>query len=276
MKKIFVLLIILTQFSIITYSQDSLLFKIKYLPERTYNQSIEQTSNTELKYFGSDEFLEKIKNKGIQNPTITSKESLMECVIRTGILTDKSIFPLTMEFVKITGSDEKQAMPDGTILYGNVLGDNMPTFDSISMTGIDDEVKNSVLQSMQSMYSQLNFPEKKLKVGDEFTRESPLSIPISDVTVELAITTKYKLKSILDGIASFDISQIYTMESTITKYVITANGNGEGQLLYDVQNNFYLKYQLDNNLEMNTKLESFELNVYSKSSFIQKTSITKN
>lgn len=276
MKKTIVLLIILTQFTIITYSQDSLSFKSKYLPEKKYNQTIEQTSNTELKYFGSDEFLTKIKNKGIQNPTMTSKTSLMECIIKTGLLNNKSTFPLTMEFAKITSSDGKKAMPDGTILYGNVLGDNIPTFDSISMTGMDEEVKNTVLQSMQSMYSQLNFPEKKLKVGDEFTRESPLSLPISDVTVEMAITTKYKLKSILDGIASFDISQIYTVKSTITKYIITANGNGEGKLLYDVKNNFYLKYQLDNNLEMNAQLENFNLNIYTKSSFIQKTSIMKN
>lgn len=276
MKQIIILFFILTRFAVITYSQDSLSFKSKYLPEKKYNQTIEQISNTELSYFGPDEFLEKLKNKGIQNPTITNKTSFTECVIKTGSLTDKSIFPLTMEFVKITGSDGKQAMPDGTILYGNISGDNMPVFDSISMAGIDDEIKNSVLQFMQSLNSQLNFPEKKLNVGDEFIRESPLSVPISDVTVEMAITTKYKLKSILDDIALFDILQIYTMESAITKYIITANGNGTGQLFYDIKNNFYLRYLLDTNFEMNAKLDNFSINVYSKTNFIQNTSITKN
>jgi hypothetical protein len=276
MRKIILLLLTLTQISCYSQSKDGLTFKVQYKPETKYSQTIEQTSHTDMKYSGSEEFLQKLKDKGVQNPTITDKVSKIESVFKTGKLTDGTNFPLTMEFVRTTSSDGKKDIPDGTLVYGLGSIGNMPTLDSIVSEGLDEEFKKTLLQAMQSTFSQLSFPEKKVKVGESFSRESPLSIPIAGVTIEMTITTNYKLLSITNGIANFDVSQVYKMKSTITKYTIKATGSGKGKLLYDVSNNYYLKYQIDTEMGMNVKLDNFDLDLNSKSGFIQTTVITTN
>jgi len=276
MRKIILLLLTLTEISCNSQTKDELTFKVQYKPETKYSQTIEQTSHSEMTYSGSEEFLQKLKDKGVQNPTITDNTSKIESVFKTGELSDGTNFPLTMEFVKTTSSDGKKDIPDGTIIYGHGSIGNLPTLDSIVSNGLDEEFKKTLLQAMQSTFSQLSFPEKRVKVGENFSRESPLSIPIAGVTVEMTITTNYKLLSITNGIGDFDVSQVYTMKSTITKYPIKATGSGKGKLLYDVSNNYYLKYQIDTEMGMNMKLDNFDLDLNSKSGFIQTTVITTN
>ncbi|MEN9440107.1 MAG: hypothetical protein RLZ33_183, partial [Bacteroidota bacterium] len=283
MRKIIFLLLTLTQIScesqtndIHAFKDDELTFKVQYKPEKKYSQTIEQTSHTDIKYSGSEEFLQKLKDKGVQNPTITDKATKIESIFKTGKLTDGTNFPLTMEFIKTTSSDGKKEIPDGTLIYGHCSIGNMPTLDSIASDELDEEFKKALLQAMQSSLSQLSLPEKRVKVGESFSRESPLSMPIAGVTVEMTITTNYKLLGITNGIADFDVSQVYTMKSTITKHTIKATGNGKGKLLYDVSNNYYLKYQIDTEMGMNMKLDNFDLDLNSKSGFIQTTVITTN
>jgi len=276
MRKIILLLLILIQISCNSQTKDELTFKVQYKPETKYSQTIVQTSHADTKYSGSEEFLQKLKDKGVQNPTITEKEKKIESVFKTGKLTDGTNFPLTIQFVKTTSSDGKKDIPDGTLIYGHGSIGNMPTLDSIVSSGLDEEFKQTLLQAMQSTFSQLSFPENKVKINESFSRESPLSIPIAGVTIEMAITTNYKLLSITNGIADFDVSQVYTMKTTITKYTIKATGSGKGKLLYDVSNNYYLKYQIDTEMGMNIKLDNFDLDSNSKSGFIQTTVITKN
>lgn len=276
MRKLILLLLTLTHFFCYSQKNNELIFKVQYKPETKYSQTIEQTSHSEMKYSGSEEFLQKLKDNGVQNPTITDKTSKIESIFKTEKLTPSKTFPLTMEFVKTTSSDGKKEIPDGTLIYGHGSIGNMPTLDSIVSSELDDEFKKTLLQAMQSTFSQLSFPEKKVKIGESFSRESPLSIPIAGVTIEMAITTTYKLLSITNGIADFDVSQIYTMKSTITKYTIKATGNGNGKLLYDVSNKYYLKYQINTVMGMNIELDNFAIDLNSKSGFIQTTIITPN
>jgi hypothetical protein len=64
-------------------SKDGMTFKVQYNPETKYNQTIEQTSYNEVRYSGSDAFLKQLKDNGIQNPTITSKKSTTETLLKT-------------------------------------------------------------------------------------------------------------------------------------------------------------------------------------------------
>ena len=115
-----------------------------------------------------------------------------------------------------------------------------------------------------------------LACGESFSIETPLSIPIADVTIKMTIKTSYKLLSITKGIADFDVSSVYIMKTTITKHPIKATGSGKGKLLYDVSNNYNLKYQTDTKMEMNIKLDNFNLDIKSTSGFTQTSKIIKN
>lgn len=276
MKKYISYLLILSHFFCNSQTQKEVTFKVQYKPDMKYNQMIEQKSQTNIKYSGSEDFLKKLKDKGVENPMITSTQSKIETIFKTGKEIKKKTFPLTIEFTKTVSSDGKIIIPDGTIIYGNGSNGNMPTLDSIVSKELDENFKKSLLQTIQSTLNQLSFPEKKIKIGDSFIRESPLSIPVSGSTIEMTITTYYKLLDIENNIANFDVSSVYTMKSVITKYDIKATGNSKGKMLYDIVNNNLTDYKTDTEMKMNFKLEDLYMDLESKSSFIQTIEISKN
>jgi hypothetical protein len=275
MKNSFLLLFVISiQFSV-AQNKNELLFKIQYNPETKYEQTLDQTSHLEMKYAGEDDFIQKLKDKGVQNPTIVDNHSVIEPVMKTGKLTNKTYFPLTIEFLKTTNSDNKIQIPDGTIIYGKGTLGNMPTLDSITSNGLSEEFKKGILQTMQATFSQINIPERKVKVGDIFDIDTPLSIPIAGMQMNMTIITTYKLLSIINNVADFDISQVITMKTNTAKFPINATGTGKGKLLYDVINNFNLSYQIDMEMSANVKIEKIELDIKSKTGMIQSAKISK-
>jgi hypothetical protein len=272
MKKITALLTLITLLSFV--SDEGVLFKVQYKPETKYSETLEQSSQTTIKYHGDDAFLERLEDKGIKNPTITDKSSKTIAEFKTGKLTDGIHFPLTMNFISTTSSDGKQTIPDGTIIYGKSAIDSMPTLDSIFSPGMDDDVKQLFLKTMVNLFNQLTFPAKKLNVGDTFTHELPVSIPMGGLTIKMAISTVYKLMSIDNGIANFDITQVYNM--TLDEYTTEGNGSGKGQIKYDIANKFYTYYQETSEMTLKMKMEGFSLDLSSKSSYTQNISFSKN
>ena len=223
MRNIIVLFFVWT-FTFIGYSQDSVTLKTQYKPETKYIQTLDQNNYTIMKYSGSDEFIQKLNAKGIQNPTIAASNSTTELIMQIGKLNEKSDYPITIEFQKTKSSDGKKIIPDGTIIYGRGSNGTMPKLDSIVSKDLKEDFKSTLLKSMQSTFDQLVLPEKTVKVGESFSIDTPFSLPLADVTLEMNITTNYKLESIKSDIAYFKVLQTYTVKSKITKYTINEIG----------------------------------------------------
>lgn len=273
MKKIIGIFIFLTQFSCIAPVQDSVTLKIQYQPETRYNQTTERTSQTVIKYTGPAISLQRLKDRGVQNPTISTKKIQKEYLLKTGKIIDGKNFPFTVEVIRAINSDGKKDISDGAIFHGQCSVGDMPVFDSVVLAGLDEKYKMSLLQTLQNTFSQRSFPEKKLKIGEQFSTEYPLSIPMEGSTVEMVVTTNYKLIRISNGTANFDVSQEYTMSPTMLDNSFKGTGNGKGQLLYDSANNIALINTLDTEIEINKKLDSFDFNLKTKAGFIQKTTV---
>ncbi len=257
-----------------SHTQDQIDFKVRYKPSLNYNSTFSRSSHSEMTYKGSEDFLRKIKSKGVDNPTITDNQQLIQAVFRTGKLTGSDKFPIAIEFIKTTSSNGNKEIPDGTKIYGKGSIGELPIIDSVSSGELTQEYKDALKQSMQSLLSQINLPEKKVKVGEQFTRDNPLNFPVAGVTLEATIKTIYKLVSISHDTANFDISQVYTFITDLTGHIIKAEGNGKGKLLYDIKNNFYLLYQIDIKMDTQLSLDNYELEIKSSSSSIKTTSIT--
>lgn len=274
MKKILFFILIL-QFSLL-YSQDEIIFKGYYSPQKKYKQIIEQTSEMKLEYIGSEEFMENLKKKNIQNPTITNQNSTNEANVFTGKLNNSKNFPFTMKFTKTTSSNERTPKLEGTIIYGTGTMNEMPKLDSITSESLDENSKKLILETLQTTFSQLNFPERKIKIGESFSRKSPLSIPISGDTINISMNSSFKLISISNGKANLDVVVIFTMETNSSKFEVTANGQGKGIMIYDIKNNFISKYETDTEMNMYFKTEKFDILMKSKSGYKQKVEIFNN
>lgn len=265
MRKIILTLLILSQFSCNGQTNNEIEFNVRYTPETIYYQTVKQTSSNEIKYSGSDKFLNDLKEKGVQNPTVTNQKSTMESVTRTEKMTEEKI-PMTMEFVKTSNAN----LPDGTIIYGYCIPNrSMPVLDSVVSEAMDKESKQMLLNGLQSTFEQFSLPNKRLKVGDSFSQDSPLSIPIADVTVDMTVTTNYELIEIRVDTAEFKIIQVYTMTSTSDQYTVDATGNGKGKMLYLISKNFYSKYQMDIEMELKMEVNGIKLDMNTISGFTQ-------
>jgi len=275
MKKLFVLIILLVQFSCAKPPQNTVTFKIQYQPEMKYNQTSERNTISFIKYMGSATSLQRLKARGIQNPTISNKKSHTEWVLKTGKLMNKTDFPATVEYAITVINDGQKGIPVKANLSGKFLSDHLPVFDAVVSDGMDENHKSVLLQSLQNTFTQLSFPEKKLKIGEQFTIENPSSIPMEGSTVEMEVTTNYHLIGIKEGIAHFDISQEYKMNPKLADNSFKGSVIGKGHLVYDIANTIVLNYTLDTEMRINKKLDSFEFELKTNSEIIQTTKISK-
>lgn len=260
-KTLLLFLISLPLFNYGQSSKDILDFKIGYAPQTSYRQVIEQSSDTELLYIASDEILEKLKSNGVQNPTLAKSITIMESVFKAGKTEKDGNFPVVIEFVKTTNSEDKTIIPNGTLIYGKASSSSMPKLDSVVSKEMDEPYKKQLLQTVQSMFSQIALPEKKMKIGEAFTQVTPLTIPLAGTSIEMEITTIYKLINMTGEIANFDIVQQYIAKIAFEegKFNITADGNGKGKLVYDIPQHFATKFVLDIGLNFEVKQDLFSL-----------------
>ena len=83
---------------------------------------------------------------------------------------------------------------------------------------------------MSLLQKQIKFPDKPLKPGDSFTQAMPMNIPISkDNNLKMDGGVIYKLVSISDGKAYFDIVPNLSMMFTIKNTVVNLTGTGTGK-----------------------------------------------
>ena len=264
-------------FSVFGYAQNQLIFKSQYSPEKRYAQSTIINTESTIKYAGSEQFLKKIKDRGIENPTLQVDKSTTEIVSISGKPLSNGIFPLTMEFVKIENKDEKVTLPQGTKFYAHAGNGSVPVIDSIVSKGIEENFKKQLHEMMQQMFTQSVFAEKKLKIGEEFTLEIPMSIPIAGIRIDMNIISIYKLTTIKNDIGYFDVIQKTILKSNVApSYTINATGNGKGTVLYDIKNNFNIENHTESEMKLSFSYEIFSIDMTTKSSFIQTTTITKN
>lgn len=277
MRKIIGLMILLVQFSCTQPLKvsDTVTFKIQYQPEQKYNNTSERTSHTIIKYSGSEKALQKLKSMGIQNPTISDKKSQTEWILKTGKLEDETNFPATVEYMSTSINDGETGIPIKANFSGKFLGDHLPVFNSVVSDGLDEKDKTTLLQSLQNNFTQFSFPEKKIKIGEQFSIENPSTIQMVGLKVDIGVTTTYQLISISKNIANFDVVQQYTLNPKYMDNSFKGTVSGKGHLVYDIDHTIVLNYTMNTEMEITKKLDSFDFDLKSSSGIIQTTSLSK-
>lgn len=141
---------------------------------------------------------------------------------------------------------------------------------------MDVYLKNLLLQTVQNTSKQFIFPPKKLKVGDKFIQEAPLSIPLGTIKFDFLIKTHYKLLSITEGKANFDIIQEFVLTTVIEDKDFKATGKGKGAMVYDIANSYPVVFNTLTDMDMSFKVEGLTVDMTSKITTDQKTAVSKN
>ncbi|MBZ4034411.1 hypothetical protein K6T82_06520 [Flavobacterium sp. 17A] len=276
MKKLLLLLFISGTFCNYGQSNQVLDFKAGYSPESNYLQTTFNSSDYEVLYSGSEKFLDVLKQNGTTNPTKIKNAFNLETISKTGKIDKSGNFPITIEYLKSLDANGKTIIPNGTMLYGKASSSAMPVMDSIVSKGMEESFKQTIFQTVQSTFSQVILPQKKLKVGESFIQENPLTLPVAGINIEMQITTTYTLKSMNSKNGFFDVSQTYTIKMSDARFETTGAGVGKGNLIYDIPNHFISENTLGMDFDLHVKHPDFNLDMKSKSDFKQTCQITKN
>lgn len=184
---------------------------------------------------GTPEMMKNLKAKNVQLPMIIKGNNIMEYKIATGALNqNQTDFPVIITYTKINKSQtingHTMASPRSPLLddkiYGRFTEGKLKT-DSVS--GADDKTKEILLKTMSSIMGLVKFPEKALTIGDSFSQEMPITLPIPGVNAQFIIKIIYKLTSIADDLAYFDLDQSATFNiNGGTQAGMTGDGSGKG------------------------------------------------
>lgn len=264
--------ILFTLFTLTAYTvkgQVEINFKVGYLPNFNYTLTQKQISENNVTYIASQEILQNLKANGIENPNVTKDTVLLKSLSKTGDLKGNE-FPIDIELLE----SNNPTLASGTKFFGKWI-DGRTKIDSIFSSTMAEEEKRMLLPIMESIMNQIKYPNRKIKVGESFEQKTPLSIPIVDLTIIMEINSIYTLRKVENGIGYFDIDQIYTLKSANKDYEMNLDGTGKGQIDYDIEKQFFTKFYLDMEMNLKTDLDSFSIELQTKSITDQTTQIQK-
>jgi hypothetical protein len=254
---------------------EGLILKVQYQPEKTYNISTIRGTETVITYSGQPVAMRKLKSMNIKNPTVSKVKTKTDTELVTAKRSTDKSFPVRLTYKKTMSLDGKNEIPEGSVVQGEIRSDQLPIFNSVTSGTLGLQQKAQLLQMVQTTFEQFKFPEQQLKVGDQFSTDRPASMPMEGSTIDIIVTTTYKLISIKNDIAQFELSQSYQMTPKLIDNSFTGSGSGKGQLSYNIGNSLITDYSIKTELDMNKKLDYYEFNLKTVNEFSQTTQISK-
>lgn len=238
---IVVLLIATTQLK----AQTSILFRVKYLPYHTYSATTKMGMNIEMDYDGDPQTLKQIKASGAKLPILMKVETDLNSDLKTRAFNLNHEVPFTMNIQqsqpKLTINGLATPVPDGAsnqVVYGNYSPNGKVSIEGIQGKALTDSVKAAVMGLIKTIQANVEFPKLPIKVGDSFAQESDIDVPIPGFDAKMVMKITYKLLSITNGKATFNMDFITTIDKKSAAAGMDMTGTGNGKFVYDIGANY--------------------------------------
>ena len=239
-------------------SQTEIHFNPQFQPGYIYTLTSKQVTEHRMEIIGSNQVLDSLKRKGVENPTINKTSGEIISKLNVGE-TNKTNNPIQIEILNA----KEMGLNDG-INFSGKLVDGMAKIDSISAFYFTVDEKKALMKAMELLINKIKIPDQIIKVGESYEYEDVASIPIIGKDIEAKINSIYILKNVENETAFFDITQEYDANMIIDGNKVRSRGVGNGHFSYNLENKFINEYYLDLNLTMQTELESFSIEIQSK------------
>ncbi|MGZ3766697.1 MAG: hypothetical protein ACXVA2_18680 [Mucilaginibacter sp.] len=274
MKKICLLLILCISFAQLK-AQDGVVFKIKYLPNHNYQMSVKMGMKITGTVSGDTAIINKLKAEGITQPVSLNMDLGAGGTIKTGAMETGNTFPMNLDFsfnnLDIDIDGKQIPMPAKVTetkvkMSAHVSQDVRIMIDSVMGKKVDDNSQKDMHQMMDMVQKQIKFPDKAMKPGDTFTQSMPLNLPVKGTGANMQMTAgvTYKLVSISDGKAYFDLVPNLDMNMTVKGFTLNMSGTGGGKLVYSIKDNFPISKEVT--FDMKIKVTSSKFNVDGRAS----------
>lgn len=266
-------------------AQQGMVFKIKYLPNHNYQSTISADVRFNVSVAGDQQIIDKLKAQGITQPVKADLSLALGGFLKTGAMGSDNSMPVNIDYkvnnISVTANGKQVPIPPKATekdikLSGHLAQDWKLKLDSADGKAVADTAGQKMQQMMSMIQKQIQFPDRPLKPGDTFTQGLPMNIPIdkngNDIKVNAGVT--YKLVSISDGKAYFDLIPNFSMNFQLKDITVDMSGTGTGKMVYSIKDSFPLSKQ--GNLSMKIKVSSAKLNVDGTASVVSKYECTIN
>jgi hypothetical protein len=265
MKKFLIPLMIL--FPISMSGQNEKIFKIYYKPDKVYSMQSETVSETKISLKGEKSVIDRLSQSGSQYPMTIQTVISNQCASSTGASTSETVVPIKFYFqneqTKTTFNNNAsiQTNPlNGLSVEGVFINKNTFVPNTNSIKGLDETKKQRLIQVLEMSQNQILFPQKQIKIGDQFTQNSPMEIPVSGFSpIQSTIISTFTLLDTINGIAKFKIDQNYKLDKSDPKFKVEFNGTGSGSAEYDINNNFLINQLIKSKISIVIKLPNVDM-----------------
>ncbi|MFW5725082.1 MAG: hypothetical protein ACOCX0_01455 [Bacteroidota bacterium] len=248
-------------------AQQQIKLQLVYLPETRYVTESEVSVESNVIFEEIDDSGQQEENTGAYMPFGMILDQKVSSVMQTGTRDTQGSFPWQIHFeefdanVTIEGEsmDINLGGIDSVIINGYV--DSTGQMSVKSFTGhFDQEQEQTLTNFMDNVIKQVKFPDQSISVGESFTISQPLNVPLGDMAVfEMLMETVFLLNKIEDNLAFFDITIHMTLNSDMDIGLMTADGNGNGTMVVDINQGLPLESTTE--MDLNMKIESPGLSV---------------
>jgi hypothetical protein len=246
------LLLSLVAVALLSCGQNKVTFKRYFKPDKVYRTTMTTSSETEVDFSGDQTRIQRIKDNGTKLPIIVIGTSESVTTTTTGAMTADKTFPARMVFEKVkTSQIQNDKTKDdnsmtGLIIEGFYEDGTKLKIDTMISDTMDEATKSVIKSTLENVQQQISFPERPMKIGDTFVQKIPLQIPIGGQSpVKVVIVTNYKLTSIKNKNATFDIKQAVTLDISTEQNNVSATGTGTGVSEFDIVNSTITRYESD-------------------------------
>ncbi|MEO6849740.1 MAG: hypothetical protein ABI203_11995 [Mucilaginibacter sp.] len=250
-------------------AQDGVVFKIKYLPNHNYQASMNMSLKLSATVSGDQKILDMLSAQGITQPVNADIELGLGGSMKTGSMGGDNTYPLNIDY-KISnltlGVNGKQfpIPPKVTEMdikvSGSLSRDGKMKIDSSMGKKVTDSMAKKMQPMMDMVQKQIQFPDKPLKPGDTFTQGAPMNIPLGkDNNIKINAGVTYKLVSISDGKAYFEMVPSFSMDFSMQKVAVSISGTGTGKMVYSIKDNFPLSKEGTIDMKMKVTSDKFNL-----------------
>lgn len=250
-------------------AQNSIIFKVKYLPESEYTTEVVATSDMLMDIKGDSATLAEIARSGMKLPMHMKGENTSTSVTRTGKLLDSGLIPYENWYTNVRMKVEGMGIvkdQESPISKMRVYGKYDPAGDSEvdSITGMPSNTltKEQLMPILKRLEQTLVFPDRPLGTGDSFRMEIPIEMPIAGMNpITLKVIAVYTLKEIHDGLAKFDVVMTMEMKTENEKFKMDASGKGTGTSDFDINKGYLKNYYTDLDITLTMLIENMTMTV---------------
>jgi len=239
--------------------QKELDYKVDYKPATVYNTTTTNIGKVTITFSGegADDM---VAAQGMDNPMVQEMNTSMKGILTTG-KQNGNIIPFQMDLPAEGNADIAKIMPNGAKIYGKKEIGKTPVFDSISAKGAQKMVKDAMFETMKATVEKSFVPAKKLKIGESFSQDIPLSIPMGPMELQMTNKMTYTLKKIEGGKAYFDTTSILTASTEVEGQELKGNGTGTGKIIYDIAAAYNVLQEDDVKMSMDMEMQGIQMNI---------------